>query len=181
MTSEHAAVGQERHEAHIYLNVALQKYELRINDEVISASKHRDYWEYHQRRGDLPKAFAKYYFTKFTYHDQPATVSKLSKSFDTSLASLLEPMYLMDVCEPEPTVKKPGRPKRVTMPDDPTIHRLSDNDPTEKALSPQDRYIIRQDFHRLTELDGMTLTKALNQLADEWGISYRQAYITATT
>jgi len=44
--------------ATVCYNKNTQKYDLLLSGVVVSSSKHPDYWEYHQRRGDLPKKIA---------------------------------------------------------------------------------------------------------------------------
>lgn len=59
---------------YIELDAASGKYTLKTAEGVvIGKSKHKDYWEYHKTKGDLPPALS--HFTEFVY-DVPPTVDE---------------------------------------------------------------------------------------------------------
>jgi len=178
-------------------------YVLIINDAVVSKSKHRDYWEYHQKRGDLAKAIVALGITRFV-HEGMACVryNCIAKTVEDCLACKDKPAFvehhfatpapsdflaILGFCSSREIIpivdikRKRGRPKKdlimlmVEVSHGVKQNKLSDDEPGYKSFNKQDTHKIKREYNHMITV-GDSMKEALNELAKKYHLPYKRVY-----
>jgi len=193
----------EKLEGIVRHDITNNAYVLIVDGKVVSKSKHPDYWEYHQRRGDLPKAIINLNVIRFIqvacgcavkvfnevsdcltckiYHkpDQEIREFKPLKTYLPSLLSILgfgEPQV-----QEQPEKRKRGRPKKLPQ----TVsaeavpgmkeNHLSDDEPKKRSFTKLEIIKMKQEHQRMIDT-GDSSKEALIELTKKYRIDYKHAY-----
>jgi len=169
-------------------------YVLLVNDKVVSTSKHKDYWEYHQRRGDLAKAILKLGLAQFVY----AACEKfecISKTLQDCLTCEKRPAFIgnkfvnkstdflsiLGFCEQQEFKRKRGRPKKqspMITEISPGVRRnhLSDDEPvTYKTFNKYEIIKMKSEFYKMIDA-GDSMRDSLVELTKKYKIPYKRVY-----
>ena len=182
---------------------ACKLYVLVVNGVEVSKSKHRDYWEYHQKRGDLAKALVALCITRFVHEGMAcARHDCIVKTIDDCLACKDRPAFIdhhfatpapndflaiLGFCNAREIIpiveikRKRGRPKKepimamVEVPRGVKQNKLSDDEPGYKSFSKQDTHKIKREYNHMVTV-GDSMKEALNELAKKYHLPYKRVY-----
>lgn len=177
-------------EAQVVYNNVTNLFNLIFNGEILSTSRYFRHWDYHQKRGSLPKSVTKHGITSFVLvgftEDNPPNIP-------VKAPAIIEPAPVeavsLDIGECEqckeagfnwfgtsinPLAKKRGRPRKVKKADGITVHKMEDDEISVNHLSISELDAINRNFKMF--LKSMNNRDAISEVAIKFQLSYKQTY-----
>lgn len=175
-------------EAQVVYNNVTNLFNLIFNGEILSTSRYFRHWDYHQKRGSLPKSVTKHGITSFVLvgftednpPNIPAKAPVITEPAPVEIVSLdideqfTEPAFNWFGVSINPNAKKRGRPRKVKKTDGIVVHKMEDDEITPSHLSISDLDAINRNFKMF--LKSMNDHEAISEVALKFKLSYKQTY-----
>jgi hypothetical protein len=176
----------------IELDPVSGKYACTLANVRLGLSKHKDYFEFHYRRGDLPSLNEKY-ISEFVYLNPDSSVELIvvAKQPKGQAKTVIAPIALeatqldSSTAEQHESIdevlnprRQRGRPKtdQPELPVNVQRNTLSDEDPIIiNMLTPADRHKIKAEYNKLV-YNGVSINAAIVELMTTYKLTRNQVY-----